>query len=126
DLAGVGDFVALRLSAGDGAATIEEVLRRTSALIRKASGEERPQLLAANVDVVFIVTAPDGDFNLPRIERLLALVAGSGALPVILLNKADLAADVTSIIDQIVTVAPGVAIHAIGARARVGIAALAQ
>ena len=126
DLPGVGDFVALRPAMGDGRATIEAVLPRTTALVRKASGETRPQLLAANVDVVFIVTAPDGDFNLPRIERLLALVADSGALPVILLNKSDLTADVKSITDQIATVAPGVAIHAIGARARVGIAVLAQ
>ena len=94
DLAGVGDFVAVRLANGDGPATIEEVLPRTSALVRKASGEDRPQLLAANVDVVFIVTAPDGDLNLPRIERLLALVADSSATPVIVLNKADLTDDV--------------------------------
>jgi ribosome biogenesis GTPase / thiamine phosphate phosphatase len=116
DLAGVGDFVALRPTAGDGAATIEEILRRTSALVRKASGEQRPQLLAANVDVVFIVTAPDGDFNLPRIERLLALVRDSGAAPVIILNKADLADDVHGVVSQIVAVAPGVPVHAISAR----------
>lgn len=116
DLAGVGDFVALRPAAGDGAATIEEVLRRTSALVRKASGEQRPQLLVANVDVVFIVTAPDGDFNLPRIERLLALVRDSGAAPVIILNKADLADDVHGVVDQIVAFAPGVPVHAISAR----------
>ena len=121
DLAGVGDFVALRLAAGDGAATIEEVLRRTSALVRKASGEQRPQLLAANVDVVFIVTAPDGDFNLPRIERYLALVRDSGAAPVIVLNKADLADDVPGVIDQIAAFAPGVPVHAISARSGDGI-----
>ena len=121
DLAGVGDFVALRPAAGDGDATIEAVLRRTSALVRKASGEERPQLLAANVDVVFIVTAPDGDFNLRRIERLLALVRGSGAVPVIILNKADLADDVPGIIGQITTVAPGVPVLPISARSGDGI-----
>ena len=117
DLAGVGDFVALRLAAGDGPATIEEVLPRTSALIRKASGENRPQLLAANVDVAFIVTAPDGDFSLPRIERLLALVTESAAAPVIVLNKADLTDDAAGAMDQIATVAPGVPIHAVSAHA---------
>jgi ribosome biogenesis GTPase len=121
DLAGVGDFVALRPAAGNGAATIEEVLRRTSALVRKASGEQRPQLLAANIDIVFVVTAPDGDFNLPRIERLLALVRDSGAVPVIILNKADLADDVPSVINQITAVAPGVAVHAISARSGGGL-----
>jgi ribosome biogenesis GTPase / thiamine phosphate phosphatase len=121
DLAGVGDYVALRPAPGDGAATIEEVLRRTSALVRKASGEQRPQLLVANVDVVFVVTAPDGDFNLPRIERLLALVRDSGAVPVIILNKADLADDVPGVINQITAFAPGVAVHAISARSGGGI-----
>lgn len=126
DLPGVGDFVALRLAMGDGPATIEEVLPRTSALIRKASGESRPQLLAANIDVVFIVTAPDGDFNLPRIERLLALVADSGATPVIVLNKSDLTDDIAATTDQISAVAPGIPVHAISARARHRIADLEQ
>jgi ribosome biogenesis GTPase / thiamine phosphate phosphatase len=126
DLPGVGDFVALRLAMGDGPATIEAVLPRTSALIRKASGESRPQLLAANIDVVFIVTAPDGDFNLPRIERLLALVADSGATPVIVLNKSDLSDDIISTTDQISTLAPGIPVHAISARARHGILELEQ
>ncbi|MBC7832087.1 MAG: GTPase RsgA, partial [Hyphomicrobium sp.] len=126
DLAGVGDFVALRPSIGDGRATIEEVLPRTSALIRKASGEDRPQLLAANVDVVFVVTAPDGDFNLPRIERLLALVADSSATPVIVLNKSDLTDDVVGTKEQIATIAPDVPVHAISARAGDGIIAIEQ
>ena len=105
------------LRSGDGPATIEEVLPRTSALVRKASSEDRPQLLAANVDVVFIVTAPDGDLNLPRIERLLALVADSAAAPVIVLNKADLTDDVAGAMEQIATVSPGVPIHAVSAHA---------
>lgn len=94
DLPGVGDFVALRLAQGDGPATIEAVLARTGALIREAPGERRPQLLAANIDVVFIMTALDGDFNLLRIERYLQLVWESGATPVIVVNKADVKNDV--------------------------------
>lgn len=121
DLAGVGDFVALRPAQGDGVATIEDVLRRDSALVRKASGEQRPQLLVANVDIVFIVTAPDGDFNLPRIERLLALVRDSGAVPVIILNKAELADDLQSVIREITEFAPGVPVHAISARSGGGV-----
>lgn len=117
DLAGVGDFVALRLPSGDGPATIEKVLPRTSALVRKASGEDRPQLLAANVDVVFIVTAPDNDLNLARIQRLLALVVESSATPVIVLNKADLTDDVVGAMEQIATVSPGVTVHAVSAHA---------
>jgi ribosome biogenesis GTPase / thiamine phosphate phosphatase len=53
---------------------IEAVLPRIGALIRKAAGEDRPQLLAANIDVVFIMTTPDADLSLPRLERYLALV----------------------------------------------------
>jgi ribosome biogenesis GTPase len=121
DLPGVGDFVAMRLATGDGPATIAAVLPRITALVRKASGETRPQLLAANVDVVFIVTAPDGDFNLPRIERYLALVRESGAAPVIVLNKADLTNDVIATVGQIAAIAPGIPVHAISARTGDGI-----
>jgi ribosome biogenesis GTPase len=124
DLPGVGDFVGVRLAVGDGPATIEVVLPRTTALIRKASGERQPQLLAANVDLVFIVTASDGDLNLPRIERYLALVRESGSAPVIVLNKADLADDVDGTTSQIAAIAPGVPVHAISARDREGIEVL--
>ena len=119
DLPGVGDFVAVRLTEGDGgSATIEAVLPRTSALVRKAAGEPRPQLLAANIDVVFIVTALGGDFNLARMERYLALVLESGATPVIVVNKADLPNDVIGPTGQIEGIDPVVPIHAISARAR--------
>lgn len=116
DLPGVGDFVAIRLSPDDGPASIEAVLPRTSALVRKAASERRPQLLAANVDVVFIVTAPDGDFNLPRLERYLRLVEESGADPVIIVNKSDLTENAAGFIDQIAAIAPGISMHAISAR----------
>lgn len=116
DLAGVGDFVALRPSAGDGPATIEVILPRTSALIRTAAGEQRPQLLAANVDVAFIVTGLDGDFNLPRLERYLALVRDSGAAAVIVANKIDLCADVAAALASMSAVARGVPVVAISAR----------
>lgn len=116
DLAGIGDFVALRASGGDGPATIERTLPRTAALIRTASGGNQPQLLAANVDVVFIVTAPDGDLNLPRLERYLEVVSASGSNPVIILNKADLASDAAGVGQQIAGVAADVPVHMISAR----------
>ena len=118
DLPGVGDFVALRLAVGDGPAVIEAVLPRISALIRKAAGEDRPQLLAANIDVVFIMTTPDADLNLPRLERYLALVRNSGAAPVIVVNKADLTHAAIEITDRIAGIAPGVPIHVVSARGR--------
>ncbi len=88
-----GDWVAARV-VGPEQALVEAVLPRRTCLSRRAAGrrdEEQP--LAANVDVVFLVCGLDGDFNLRRLERYLALVATSGASPVVVLNKADLCAD---------------------------------
>ena len=124
DLPGVGDFVGLRLSESGSPATIEVVLPRTSAVIRKASGKPEPQLLAANVDVVFVVTAQGGDFNMPRIQRYLALVQQSGALPVIVVNKSDLGNDVIGLIGQTEGFPTDVPVHAVGARARDGLQVL--
>jgi ribosome biogenesis GTPase len=126
DLPGVGDFVALRLAEGDGPATIQVVLPRMNALVRKAAGEPRPQLLAANVDVIFIVTALGGDFNLARMERYLALVLESGATPVIVVNKADLTNDVIGPAGRIKGIAADVPIHAVRARADDGASDLEQ
>ena len=121
DLPGVGDFVAVRLSADAGKSTIETVLPRTTAMVRKAAGEQRPQLIAANIDVILIVTALDRDFNLQRLERYLALVRDSGAQPVIVANKSDLPHDATSTTEQIAKIAPGVPVHAISARGANGV-----
>ncbi len=116
DLPGVGDFVAVRPSIDDGPAMIEAVLPRSSAIVRKAAGEQRPQLLAANVDVVFIVTALDNDFNLQRLERYLALVRESGATAVIVANKADLPHDEAATTGLIEGIAPDVPVHRLSAR----------
>jgi ribosome biogenesis GTPase len=116
----------VNLSEGDSSSTIEVVLPRTSALIRKASGTPAPQLLAANVDVVFIVTALGGDFNLPRMKRYLALVQQCGANPVIVVNKSDLKNDVVGSAGEIEGIGSDVPVHVIGARARAGIGDLEQ
>ena len=124
DLPGVGDFVALRPSPADGPATIEAVLPRTTALIRKASGKETPQLLAANIDVVFVVSGLDGDFNVARVKRFLTLVRDSGAMPVIVANKTDVSKDAEAAARQLAEAAPGVALHAISARQGSGVGEL--
>ena len=116
DLPGVGDFVAIRLAAGDGSASIEAVLPRSTELVRKAAGENRPQLLAANLDYIFIVSGLDGDFNLERIKRYVALVRSGRSAPVILVNKVDLSNDVAAIVALIAEAEPDVPIHAISAR----------
>jgi ribosome biogenesis GTPase len=126
DLPGVGDFVAADLSERDSPATIEVVLPRTSALIRKASGKPDPQLLAANIDVVFIVTSMGGDFNLPRMKRYCALVQQSGAAPVIVVNKSDLENNVVGSAGEIEGLGHDMPVHVISARARESIQVLEQ
>lgn len=92
----VGDFVLLdRETDSTGHAQIQRCLPCYSALIRKAAGEtQERQLMGANIDKVFICMSLNEDFNLRRAERYLALVWESGALPVFVLTKTDLAQDV--------------------------------
>ncbi|HEX5960109.1 MAG TPA: ribosome small subunit-dependent GTPase A [Rhodanobacteraceae bacterium] len=83
----VGDFVVVE---GGAPPHIVDVLPRRGMLVRAAAGERYArQIIATNIDVVFVLTGLDGDFNLARIERYLALVEGSGAHPVVLLTKCD-------------------------------------
>lgn len=90
----VGDWVLLAPAAPAAPARIERVLPRHTVLVRRDAGRGmRPQPLAANVDVAFIVTSLNGDLNLRRIERFLTLVRSAGVAPVVLLTKVDLAAD---------------------------------
>ncbi len=111
----VGDWLAVA-STGDGRALIHAVLPRRSAFIRKTAwAETKPQVLASNVDVAFVVCGLDTDFNLRRIERYLTLAWESGAQPVVLLTKADLCADVESRVIEVEAVAIGVPVHPVSA-----------
>ncbi|MGA2535232.1 MAG: ribosome small subunit-dependent GTPase A [Terracidiphilus sp.] len=95
----VGDWVVLR----GGEAVIDLVLKRRTCVSRKQPEREvREQVLAANVDVLFIVSGLDHDYNPRRIERFLAMAQESGARPVVLLNKADLAPQLGLELDEIV------------------------
>ena len=92
----VGDWVAIE-AFDDEQAIVHAVLPRFSAFMRKeAGGRTRQQVIAANIDTVFLVSGLDHDFNLRRIERYLVQAASSGATPVIVLNKADLCDDVAA------------------------------
>lgn len=94
DWPAVGDWVAVMPRPAEQAATIHAVLPRRSRFSRKAAGEETvEQVVAVNVDVVFIVSGLDGDFNVRRLERYLTLAWESGVRPVIVLNKADVCPD---------------------------------
>lgn len=88
----VGDFVMLdRTDDTEGQAIIHHVLGHKSAFIRKAAGTANvEQVVASNIDTVFICMSLNSDFNLRRLERYLAIAWSSGALPIVVLTKADL------------------------------------
>lgn len=96
DLPAVGDWVAVAGAPNEGSTgVVDWVAPRTSALMRKVPGRAaRAQVLAANVDAVLLAAALPHNVNVRRLERAVALVWESGAVPVVLLTKADLCADV--------------------------------
>ncbi|MCP4600916.1 MAG: ribosome small subunit-dependent GTPase A [Proteobacteria bacterium] len=110
---GVGDWVALRSPPSpDHVAIIERVFKRRTVFIRGAAGREaRGQVVAANVDLVFVVCGLDADYNVRRIERYLARVWASGAQPSIILNKADVCEDTIVRVAEIEGHCPGVPVY---------------
>jgi len=125
DFPAVGDWVALKPRPGEERAQVHAVLPRKSAFVRKAAGSTtEPQVLAANVDTVFLVAGLDHDFNPRRIERALVLAWESGASPVVLLNKADLGGDLEALRLEMEAAAPGVPVHVVSGRRGDGMDAL--
>jgi ribosome biogenesis GTPase / thiamine phosphate phosphatase len=119
ELPAVGDWVVLRDE------TIHAVLPRRSGFSRKAaSSPTEEQVLAANLDAIFVVSALNGDLNLRRLERYLTLAWESGATPVLVLTKADLCDDVGAALLEVEQVALGVAAHAVSNVSGAGIEAL--
>lgn len=122
DLPAVGDWVVIDPRPGEGAATIVDLLPRRTKFSRQAAGRKAgEQIVAANVDSVFIVSGLDHDFNLRRLERYLVLVSESGASPVVLLNKADVCDDPASARDAVASIAPHAPIHVLSALRNEGI-----
>ena len=148
DLPAVGDWVAIghggsaaidgepdHVHANEaGPVVIQAVVPRRTAFGRSTADSGRrtgshaadEQVLAANVDVALVITSLDGDFNLRRLERYLAVAWTGGATPVILLNKADVADDPDGQRVAAEAVAPGVEVRAISALTGDGVAALAD
>jgi ribosome biogenesis GTPase len=94
-------------------ATVHEVLPRRTAVVRLQVGKSsHGQVLAANADVVAVVEAMHPDPDTGKVERLLALAWASGATPVVVLTKADLAADPQALVDEVSQSAPGVLVLA--------------
>lgn len=109
DFPAVGDFVMLdRDTVKNGNAIIHHVLARKSAFVRKAAGTaNEEQVVAANIDTVFICMSLNNDFNLRRLERYLSIGWNSGAVPVVVLTKSDLCADIDVRLREVGTVAAG-------------------
>ena len=117
DFPAVGDWVAVEPAQHGGDARIRAVLPRFSRFSRRAAGDPtEEQIVAANIDTVFLVTGLDGNFNPRRIERYLLVAWDSGAAPVIVLNKADLADDVAARVEEVRAVASAVPVHAVTCR----------
>ena len=138
ELPAAGDFVVLSKATGylansglpaiarraeEGWSLLERVLPRRSKLVRQAvGGGTAAQVIAANVDTVFIVVALGADFNERRIERYLASVWTGGALPVVLLTKADLHPDTAPYVARAQLAAPGVPVVAASGTTGAGMA----
>jgi ribosome biogenesis GTPase len=123
----VGDFVIARIEGGG--ATIDAMLPRRTKFARAVGDLTRhdvakgEQIIAANIDYVFIVTGADGDFSPRRLERLLGAAYGSGAIPMIVLTKIDLGL-AGPMRAQLALEAPGVAVREVSNASGAGIADL--
>ena len=125
DYPAVGDWVVVEMSDDSGSAVIQRVLPRATRFARPARGDAaQAQVVAANVDVVLLVTGLDHDFNVRRLERYLALAWSSGAEPVLVLNKADVCDDVPGRIADATQVASGVPVRVISATEHEGLDSL--
>jgi len=115
----VGDWAMARVPEGDagqGEALLQRVFMRRTKFSRKEAGARSvEQVIAANVDTVFLVQSLNHDLNLRRLERYLALLWESGAEPVVVLSKADLCPDPAPLVEQVERSARGVTVHVVRA-----------
>lgn len=110
----VGDYVVATWPEDGSNSIIETLFPRKSAFIRKAAGADgREQIVAANIDTVFVCMSLNNNYNLRRLERYIALSWDSGAVPVAVLTKADLCDDTHARIEEIQRVAVGVDVVAV-------------
>ena len=120
----VGDWVGLELPQANGKAQIQTVLPRKSSFSQGAGDGE--QVIAANIDTLFLVTGLDDNYNVRRIERYVTLAWNSGANPVVVLSKADLCPEVEERVAAVEEAVMGVPVHAVAAPTNRGIDSLEQ
>lgn len=106
----VGDYVMIDRENDDGGnGIITQLCPRKTLLSRKAAGDEKlTQVIAANIDYIFICMSLNNDFNLRRLERYVTIAWDSGATPVVVLTKSDLCDDLTEKLLQVESVASGI------------------
>ena len=105
----VGDFVMVDRTYSQGNGIIHHILTRKSVFARKVAGsKEDIQVVATNIDTVFICMSLNNDFNLRRLERYLSIAWDSGAIPVIVLTKSDLCKEIEVRLNEISSIAIGV------------------
>jgi ribosome biogenesis GTPase / thiamine phosphate phosphatase len=122
DYPAVGDWVVISARPEEQKATIHALLPRKSKFSRKVAGlTTEEQIVASNVDTIFLVNALNADFNIRRIERYILSAWESGANPVIILSKADLCEDIERKIAEVESVALGVPILPISAEKNTGL-----
>jgi ribosome biogenesis GTPase len=113
----VGDWVAVSVSQDEAKAMIHAVLPRRTKLVRKVSGRDiEEQVLAANIDIAFVVEAIDQTFNKRRLERFLVMALEGGARPVVVLNKADLCRDPDAMVAEAKAAASAAPVLEVSAR----------
>lgn len=118
ELPTVGDWVLVRRADADNPnqVIIQTTLERSTKFSRKESGERfGEQVVAANIDTIFIVTGLDDNFNVKRIERYLLLAWASGATPVIVLNKADMCSNLERKLDLVAEISMGTVVLVVSA-----------
>ncbi len=122
-----GDWLALSAKPEQGTATIHAVLPRRTAFVRRAADSVQTlQVIAANIDVVFVVTSLNADLNPRRLERFLAAAWQSGARPVVVLTKADLAEQPEAQAAELATLAAGCPVLIVSARQGTGLGAMME
>jgi ribosome biogenesis GTPase / thiamine phosphate phosphatase len=122
ELPAVGDWVAVRKRPDEKQGAIVSVLPRRSRFSRKSVGNAtEEQVVAANIDVVFIVMALDADYSLRRLERYLLMARESGAAPVVLLTKPDTSDAVAARAAEVEALASGVAVHVLSPKFNQGL-----
>lgn len=118
----VGDWVAVRSFPDEGKAIIQKLLPRKSKFSRKEAGVKTvEQIIAANIDTVFLMMSLNSDFNLRRLERYIVLASESNVNAVIILSKADLCEDTEKMLEEVKTVSKEIPVHIVSSLTGSGI-----